>query len=153
MAKTKSDKLTIKHIVGYGCGDCGGSITLWMVAGFMTRFLQVHMQVNAGILATMLLIWNIWDAVNDPLMGTIMDMCFAKAKPGADKFRPWILASIPIIAVGLVSFFVVPPMLGGGFAMIAAAFVLKIVYEAGLRATVQRSTAKCLRNDCEEARL
>ena len=131
MAKTKSDKLTIKHIVGYGCGDCGGSITLWMVAGFMTRFLQVHMQVNAGILATMLLVWNIWDAVNDPLMGTIMDMCFAKAKPGADKFRPWILASIPIIAVGLVSFFVVPPMLGGGFAMIAAAFILKIVYELG----------------------
>ena len=131
MAKTKSDKLTIKHIVGYGCGDCGGSITLWMVAGFMTRFLQVHMQVNAGILATMLLIWNIWDAVNDPLMGTIMDMCFAKAKPGADKFRPWILASIPIIAVGLISFFVVPPMLGGGFAMIAAAFILKIVYELG----------------------
>ena len=131
MAKTKSDKLTIKHIVGYGCGDCGGSITLWMVAGFMTRFLQVHMQVNAGILATMLLVWNIWDAVNDPLMGTIMDMCFAKATPGADKFRPWILASIPIIAVGLVSFFVVPPMLGGGFAMIAAAFILKIVYELG----------------------
>ena len=131
MAKTKSDKLTIKHIVGYGCGDCGGSITLWMVAGFMTRFLQVHMQVNAGVLATMLLVWNIWDAVNDPLMGTIMDMCFAKAKPGADKFRPWILASIPIIAVGLVSFFVVPPMLGSGVAMIAAAFVLKIVYEAG----------------------
>ena len=131
MAKTKTDKLTLKHVIGYGCGDCGGSITLWMVAGFMTRYLQVHLQVNPGVLATMLLIWNIWDAVNDPMMGTIMDMCFAKAKPGADKFRPWILASIPIIAVGLIAFFVVPPMLGGGFAMIAAAFVLKIVYEAG----------------------
>ena len=131
MAKAKSDKLTVKHIIGYGCGDCGGSITLWMVAGFMTRYLQVHLQVNAGILATMLLIWNIWDAVNDPLMGTIMDLCFAKAKPGKDKFRPWILASIPIIAIGLIAFFVVPPMMGGGFAMIASAFVLKIVYEAG----------------------
>ena len=131
MAKAKTDKLTIKHIVGYGCGDCGGSITLWMVAGYMTRYLQVHLQVNAGILATMLLIWNIWDAVNDPLMGTIMDMCFAKAKPGADKFRPWILASIPIIAIGLIAFYMVPPMLGGGVTMIAAAFVLKIIYEAG----------------------
>ena len=131
MAKSKSGKLTPLHIFGYGCGDAGGVVGLYMVSGFMTRFLQVNLEVNAGVLATMLLIWNIWDAVNDPLMGTIMDMFFAKAKPGADKFRPWILASIPILVVGLISFFVVPPMMGGGFAMIAAAFVLKIVFEGG----------------------
>jgi len=131
MAKTPSKKLTPLHIIGYGCGDAGGVCGLYMVSGFMTRFLQVNLAVNPAILATILLIWNVWDAVNDPLMGTIMDICFAKAKPGADKFRPWILASIPILVVGLISFFVVPPMLGGGFAMIAAAFVLKIVFEAG----------------------
>ena len=131
MAKTPSKKLTPVHIFGYGCGDAGGVVGLYMVSGFMTRFLQVNLEVNAGILATILLIWNIWDAVNDPLMGTIMDICFAKAKPGADKFRPWILASIPILVVGLISFYAVPPMLGKGFAMIAAAFILKIVFEAG----------------------
>ena len=131
MAKKPSEKLTLLHIIGYGCGDAGGVVGLYMVSGFMTRFLQVNLQVNAGILATMLLIWNIWDAVNDPLMGTIMDMCFAKAKPGQDKFRPWILASIPVLVIGLISFFVVPPMLGGGWLMIAAAFILKIVFEAG----------------------
>jgi Na+/melibiose symporter-like transporter len=127
----KSDKLTAMHIFGYGCGDAGGVCGLYMVSGFMTRFLQVNLEVNPALLATILLIWNIWDAVNDPLMGTIMDICFAKAKPGADKFRPWILASIPILAVGMISFFVVPPMMGGGFAMIASAFILKIVFEGG----------------------
>ena len=127
----KSDKLTPMHIFGYGCGDAGGVCGLYMVSGFMTRFLQVNLEVNPALLATILLIWNIWDAVNDPLMGTIMDICFAKAKPGADKFRPWILASIPILAIGMISFFVVPPMLGGGFAMIASAFILKIVFEGG----------------------
>ena len=131
MAKTPSKKLTPVHIFGYGCGDAGGVVGLYMVSGFMTRFLQVNLEVNAGILATMLLIWNIWDAVNDPLMGTIMDIFFAKAKPGADKFRPWILASIPILVVGMISFFVVPPMMGGGVAMIASAFLLKIVFEGG----------------------
>ena len=131
MAKVKTDKLTLKHIIGYGAGDCGGCFGLYMVAMNMSRFLQVNLEVNPAILATMLLIWNIWDTVNDPLMGTIMDICFAKAKPGADKFRPWILASIPVMMVGIVSFYAVPPMLGGGFAMIAAAFILKIVFEAG----------------------
>ena len=131
MAKAKSDKLTLKHIIGYGAGDCGGCFGLYMVSMFMARFLQVNLGVNAALLATILLIWNIWDTVNDPLMGTIMDMCFAKAKPGKDKFRPWILASIPIMFVGMIAFYAVPPMLGGGFATIAAAFILKIVFEAG----------------------
>ena len=126
----KSDKLTPMHIFGYGCGDAGGVCGLYMVSGFMTRFLQVNLEVNAALLATILLIWNIWDAVNDPLMGTIMDICFAKAKPGADKFRPWILWSIPILAIGMIAFFTVPAMLDG-FAMIASAFILKIVFEGG----------------------
>ena len=131
MAKTPSKKLTPVHIFGYGCGDAGGVVGLYMVSGFMTRFLQVNLEVNPALLATILLIWNIWDSVNDPLMGTIMDICFAKAKPGADKFRPWILASIPILVVGLIAFYAVPPMLGGGAAMIVAAFLLKIVFEGG----------------------
>ena len=88
MAKTPSEKLKLTHIIGYGCGDAGGVITLYMIAGYMARFLQVNMQVNAGVLATMLLIWNIWDAVNDPLMGTIMDMCFVKPTSSAPGSWP-----------------------------------------------------------------
>ena len=131
MAKTPSKKLTPVHIFGYGCGDAGGVVGLYVVSGFMTRFMQVNLLVDPAILATILLIWNAWDAINDPLMGTLMDICFSKAKPGADKFRPWILGSIPILVIGLISFYVVPPMLGGGFATIAAAFLLKIVFEGG----------------------
>lgn len=134
MAKTSSEKLTLKHIVGYGCGDAGGTVTLYMVSGYMSRYLQVHLGVNPAILATILLIWNIWDAVNDPMMGTIMDIMFAKTSkknPSADKYRPWILASIPVIVVGMIAFYAVPQYLGGGIAMVAAAFILKIVYEAG----------------------
>lgn len=124
-------KLTLTNIIGYGCGDAGGVITLYAVSGFMSRYLQVHLQVNPVLLATILLIWNAWDAINDPLMGTIMDMVYAKAKPGSDKFRPWILASIPVMAVGLITFYAVPAHLGGGFAMMAAVFILKIIYEGG----------------------
>lgn len=124
-------KLTLMNIIGYGCGDAGGVITLYMVSGFMARYLQVHLAVNPALLATILLIWNAWDAINDPLMGTIMDICYSKAKPGSDKFRPWILASIPVMLVGLVSFYGVPPHMGGGFGMMASVFVLKIIYEGG----------------------
>jgi len=124
-------KLKAKNIFGYFCGDAGGVITIYMVAMYMQRYLQVYLEVNAGILATMLLVWNVWDTVNDPLMGTIMDITFAKAKPGKDKFRPWILASIPLIVFGMIAFYSIPARLGGGFPMLIALFILKIVYEGG----------------------
>lgn len=68
------------NIFGYGCGDAGGCITVGLIWSYMTRYLQVHLAVNPAILATILLIWNVWDAVNDPLMGAIMDIVFARSK-------------------------------------------------------------------------
>lgn len=136
MANSKHHATNIKplkwyNIFGYGCGDAGGCITVGLIWSYMTRYLQVHLAVNPAILATMLLIWNVWDAVNDPLMGSIMDIVFARSKHGKDKFRPWILASIPVLLFGTIGFFLIPSHLGGGWAMVIALFCLKIVSEAG----------------------
>ena len=152
--KAKSDKLTIAHIIGYGCGDCGGCICMVPIWYYMSRYLQVNLQINAALLATMLLVWNIWDAVNDPLMGTIMDMCYAKAKPGKDKFRPWILASIPVLFFGTLGFFLVPGKLMGSATMLVAIFCLKIVSEAGytmMNIAMGSLLGNMARNDAERA--
>ena len=154
MAKAKSDKLTFAHILGYGCGDCGGCLSMVPIWYYMSRYLQVNLQINAGLLATMLLVWNIWDAVNDPLMGTIMDMCYAKAKPGKDKFRPWILASIPVMFFGTLGFFIVPGKLMGSATMLVAVFCLKIVSEAGytmMNIAMGSLLGNMAKNDAERA--
>ena len=80
MVKAPSEKLTWKHKFGYFCGDCGGMFSMVMVANYMNRYVTNVLLINPGVLATLLLIWNIWDMVNDPLMGTLMDISFAKAK-------------------------------------------------------------------------
>ena len=128
---TKIPKLTFKNVIGYGCGDAGGVITLYIVTLNMTRYLQVHLAVDPVILAGMLFIWSAWDTINDPLMGTLMDLVFQKAKPGRDKFRPWILASIPVMLFGGIAFYNVPGRLGGGWPMVISLFILKIIYEGG----------------------
>lgn len=130
-APSKIPPLKFKNVLGYACGDAGGVLTLTLVAGYLSRYMQVTLQVDPVILATMLLVWNIWDAVNDPLMGTLMDHFFSRSKPGSDKFRPWILASIPVMAFGLLAFFGIPFRMGGGMPMLIALFLLKIIYEGG----------------------
>ena len=129
MAKKPSTKLGVRHHIGYGAADAGGVIMLVMI-GMMNRYIQNVLGVSPAVLATMLLIWNIWDAVNDPLVGTFMDMRFAKAKNKANKFRPWVLRSIPILVFGMVAFFTVPNMFQGLMRVISL-FLLKIVFELG----------------------
>lgn len=122
--------LTLKHKIGYFMGDAGGVVTLILMASYMNRYVLNVLGIDGRILASILLVWNIWDMVNDPIMGTLMDMAFAKAKPGKDKFRPWILWSIPFIVFGLIAFFFVSARTSGWVA-VAALFFLKIVYEWG----------------------
>lgn len=129
MKKTPSAKLTFRHHLGYGAGDAGGVVML-VAIGQMNRYIQNVLGVEPGVLATMLLIWNIWDAMNDPMVGTFLDVSFAKSKNKTDKFRPWILRSIPILAFGLIAFFSVPNMFQG-ILRVVALFVLKIVFELG----------------------
>lgn len=128
--KVANEGLTWKHKIGYAAGDAGGVVTLVLVSSYMTRYITNVLTIPFATLSVLLLIWNIWDMVNDPLMGTLMDKTFAKAKSDRDKFRPWILYSIIPIVLGLIAFFSVPSLLSG-YAAVAALFLLKIVYEFG----------------------
>lgn len=130
MAKKPVTKLGAKHMIGYGAGDAGGVCMLMMVTTYLERFSRNILGVNPGVFAAILVIWNVWDAINDPLVGTFMDFSFSKAKNKANKFRPWILRSIPILAIGLISLFTLPTLFDGLLAMLVL-FVSKIVFELG----------------------
>ena len=67
--------------------------------------------------------------INDPLVGTFMDFMFAKSKK-AEKFRPWILRSIPILVIGMSCLFALPTLFDGMLCMVVL-FITKIVYELG----------------------
>ena len=131
MAKVKAPvtKLTAKHMIGYGAGDAGGVVML-MIISYLERFSRNILGINTAVYAAILIVWNIWDAVNDPLVGTFMDFAFSKAKPGSDKFRPWILRSIPILAIGMGSLMTLPTLFDG-LLCIVVLFITKIVFELG----------------------
>ena len=131
MAKTKAPvtKLTAKHLIGYGAGDAGG-VCMLIVISYLERFSRNILGINPAIYAAILVVWNVWDAINDPLVGTFMDFAFSKAKPGSDKFRPWILRSIPILFIGMGSLMFLPTLFDG-LLCIVVLFVSKIVFELG----------------------
>ena len=131
MAKVKApvNKLTAMHHIGYGCGDAGGVLML-MVISYLERFSRNILGINPAVYAAILIVWNVWDAINDPLVGTFMDFAFSKAKNKANKFRPWILRSIPILAIGMISMMTLPTLFDG-LLCIVVLFISKIVFELG----------------------
>lgn len=129
MAKTNEPKgLTLKNKIGYGLGDAGGCMTFALMTGMFTRYCVNILQVNTALLATLLLVWNIWDAVNDPLMGALMDKIFAKHRDPRGKFRPWLLRSTPMLVVTAIALWTVPTLFSGA-AMVAALCICKLLYE------------------------
>lgn len=128
MATATKSGLTKKHWIGYACGDLGGCMTFALMGAMVTRYYTNVLQVNTVVLATLLLVWNVWDAVNDPMMGALMDKIFAKHRDPRGKFRPWLLRSAPLVAVTFVVFWTVPTFFEGT-AMLVVLFFCKILYE------------------------
>ena len=128
MAKNPKTGLTLKKKFGYGLGDAGGCMTFAIMGSTFAMYCTDALGINTALLATLLVIWNVWDFINDPLMGALMDKVFAKSRNPKGKFRPWLLRSAPMICVSFIALWSVPALFDG-VALIAMLFCLKILYE------------------------
>jgi len=129
MSNSTESTLTRKHKIGYGLGDAGACMIFTLISLYATRYYVDVLKINTELMAGILFIWNVWDAVNDPLMGTLMDKVFAKNKNPKGKFRPWLLRSTPLLAITGIIFFTVPTFFEGT-ALLIVLFFCKILYEA-----------------------
>ncbi len=87
--------------IGYSFGDVASNLIFQTAMLFLAYFYTDVFGISAGAVALMMLVTRIWDAVNDPIMGTIADR--TKTKWG--KFRPYLLwCAVPYGAVSVLLF-------------------------------------------------
>ncbi len=128
--KTKTPGgLTTKHWFGYMFGDWGGCMTFTLMASIFSMYCTNVLGIKASVMGILTIIWTIWDAVNDPMMGALMDKAFARNKNKRGKFRPWILRATPLLAITAIALWTVPTFLDG-IPLLVALFSFKILYEA-----------------------
>ena len=128
-SKLAKGSLTTKHWFGYMFGDFGGCMTFALMGSIFTIYCTDCLGVNTGILGTLVIIWTIWDAINDPMMGALMDKAFAKRQNKHGKFRPWLLRATPLLAVTSIALWTVPTFFEG-VTLLVVLFMCKILYEA-----------------------
>ena len=129
MAKAPKNGLTTKHWFGYMFGDWGGCMTFTLMASIFGLYCTNVLGVDPTLMGTLTLIWTIWDAINDPMMGALMDKAFARRQSKNGKFRPWLLRATPLLAVSAIALWTVPTFMEG-IPMLIALFSFKIFYEA-----------------------
>ena len=121
--------LNAKHWFGYMFGDFGGCMTFALMSSIFSIYCTNVLGIDAKVMGILTIVWTIWDAVNDPMMGALMDKAFAKNKNKRGKFRPWLLRATPLLAITAIAMWTVPTLLDG-IPLLVSLFSFKILYEA-----------------------
>ena len=66
------NKIGIKEGIGYMLGDAGNLFILTYVSSFLKVFYTDVLKIATDKVATLFLVSRLWDAINDPMWGTIV---------------------------------------------------------------------------------
>ena len=109
--------------IGDVFGDMAGSFVNLFVDAYFLIFCTNVLGISAGWMGTLFLVARLWDAINDPIMGSFPDRWMI-GKSG-DKFKPWIkIFMLPLALSGVLCFFNVPLEGIALHAYVAFAYVL-----------------------------
>lgn len=104
------EKLPFWRIGTYGMGNFASQLSWTMVSTYLAVFYTDAVGLSAAAVATLLLIARIWDAINDPIMGMVME----RTRTRWGRFRPYILFGAPFLTLGTILCFRNPGLGGNG---------------------------------------
>ena len=102
------NKLSFREKYSYGIGALGKDLAYAIVSSYLMIYFTDLVGLSPAFVGTLFLVARLWDAINDPVMGMLVDN--TRTKWG--KFRPWILIGTVINAVVIVFLFRRPNLEG-----------------------------------------
>ncbi|MDR3313554.1 MAG: glycoside-pentoside-hexuronide (GPH):cation symporter [Oscillospiraceae bacterium] len=95
------NKKTLSQYIGYGVGALGMDLSYGLFYTFLSKYLTDVLYIPALFLMVVTFLARIWDGVNDPMMGSIVDNTVSRF----GKYRRWILVGSACNAVALALLF------------------------------------------------
>ena len=94
--------LTKKNYFVYGLGNFASQLSWTMVSTYL--FYTDVFGLGTGAVALLMLIAKVWDGINDPMMGTLMERTHTKW----GRFRPYIVVGAVFLVIFTILTFTVP---------------------------------------------
>ena len=101
MINNKSSHVSLATKISFGLGGFGKDFGLVVINTFLFFYYTDVVGVSAAFIGTVFLFARIWDTVNDPMLGYLVN----KTRTRWGKYKPWILAGNILNAVFIVALF------------------------------------------------
>ena len=142
----------IKDQWGYFFGDVGGSFVNVFVDAYFLTYCTYVLGISAKWMASLFLVARLWDAINDPLIGSLPDR-FHLGKT-SDKFKPYIKLFMIPLALSCVLCFLEVPFTGVALhAWVAFVYVLYGMSYTGTSMPYGAMSSVITENAVERAKL
>ena len=114
-AMTKPKETSLVERLAYTAYFAGQNVVYNMISTYLAVYYISFHKINPAVVATILLVVRVWDAVNDPIIGVIMD----RVKIRGSRYKMWILLAAIAMPIATFLLFLVPT---------GASDVAKIIY-------------------------
>ncbi|MBQ2903688.1 MAG: MFS transporter [Clostridia bacterium] len=117
-------KIGLGEKLGYGVGAVGLDLSYGMFYSYLSIYLTNALGISPAFLLIITPLARIWDGINDPMMGMIVDKTHTKM----GKYRPWILTGALMNAIVLGLLFNNPGFASGSTGLYVYAAVLYVLW-------------------------
>ena len=112
--------------IGFGISDYACNLAYLVANTYLMFYYTNCAGINAGAIGVMMVVTRFVDAFTDYMVGVFIDRTDTKH----GRYRPWMLAGAPVLAVGMALVFAVPVSWGDG-AKLAWAFISYFIMSFG----------------------
>ena len=104
----RTSGITMKDKIGYAMGDFASLLVFGLVQSVLQKYYTDVLQISIVSVLIMFVVARVWDAINDPLWGRIIDSAPAK-KDG--RYHRWLkIFAIPVALAAILMFVRIPGM-------------------------------------------
>lgn len=118
------NKISLKEKLGYGVGAIGLDLSYGMFYSYLSIYLTNALGISPVFLLVLAPLARLWDGINDPMMGMIVDRTNTKM----GKYRPWILTGALLNSVVLCLLFNNPGFASGSVGLYVYVAVLYVLW-------------------------
>lgn len=117
-----NDEYTPKISIGFAIGEIPDMIAYQGFSFLIFTFYSAVMQVEIWKITIVFIVWSIFNAFNDPILGALSDRTRTK-KLGGGRRRPWIISMILPLPLVMIFLFT-PPSSNTTFTAIYMGFIM-----------------------------